>query len=100
MRKFICSPFGEEVDLDNPDTFSYLPDDAPQLRDLLFKEYGWSQLYMNYLHSDVFGQDDIQRKRIHDFMKNYSENHLKNYDNVLWLKEQVFLFQDEIENMC
>ena len=55
---------------------------------------------MNYLHQDVFGESDLQRKRINEFMKNYSENHLKNYDNVLWLKEQVFLFQDEIENMC
>lgn len=100
MRKFVCSPFGDEVDLDNPETFSYLPDDTNQLRDLLFKHFGWSQLYMNYFHSDVFSKGDKQRKRIDDFMKNYSENHIKNYDNILWLKEQVFLFQDEIENMC
>lgn len=100
MRKFICSPFGDEVDLDNLETFSHLPDDVNQLRDILFKEFGWCHLYMNYLHQDVFGESDLQRKRINEFMKNYSENHLKNYDNVLWLKEQVFLFQDEIENMC
>lgn len=100
MRKFICSPFGDEVDLDNPDTFRYLPDNAEQLRDLLLKDFGWSQLYMNYFHSEVFDKDDSQRKRIDEFMKKYSENHLKNYDNILWLKEQVFLFKDEIENMC
>jgi hypothetical protein len=99
MRKFVCS-LGEEVDLDNKDTYSYLPDDANQLRDILFKDFGWSQLYMNYLHFDIFDKKDIQRIRIDKFMKSYSENHLKNYDNVFWLKEQVFLFQDEIENMC
>ena len=100
MRKFICSPFGDEVDLDNPETFDYLPDDANQLRDILFKEFGWSHLYMNFLHPDVFTKDDSQRERIEKFMKNYAEYHMKNYDNVIWLKEQVFLFQDEVENMC
>lgn len=100
MRKFICSPFGDEVDLDNPETFSNLPDDANQLRDILFKELGWSHLYMNYLHQDVFDKNDSQRKRIDDFIKSYSEKHLINYDDINWLKEQVFLFQDEIENMC
>lgn len=100
MRKFVCSPYGEEVDLDNPETYSYLPDNANQLRDILFKNFGWSQLYMNYLHPDVFDENDIQRIRINEFMKKYSENHLKNYENLIWLKEQVFLFQDEIENMC
>jgi hypothetical protein len=100
MRKFVCSPYGEEVDLDNSETYSYLPNDANQLRDILFKDFGWSQLYMNYLHPDVFSKNDNQRLRINEFMKKYSENHLKNYDNLIWLKEQVFLFQDEIENMC
>lgn len=100
MRKFICSPFGDEVDLDDPEIYSYLPDDASKLRDILFKDFGWSQLYMNFFHSDVFDENDLQRRRINEFMKNYSENHIKNYDNILWLKEQVFLFQDEIENMC
>ena len=100
MRKFICSPFGDEVDLDNPETYDYLPHDANQLRDILLKDFGWSQIYMNYFHKEVFDKNDIQRKRIDDFMKNYSENHIKNYDNILWLKEQVFLFKDEIENMC
>ena len=100
MRKFICSPFGDEVDLDNPITYDHLPDDANQLRDILFKEFGWANLYMNFFHPDVFSNDDIQRERIEQFMKNYAEHHIKNYDNVIWLKEQVFLFQDEIENMC
>jgi len=100
MRKFICSPYGEEVDLDDQMTYSHLPDEANQLRDILFKDFGWAKLYMDYLHSDVFKKNDKQRARIDQFMKNYSESHLENYDNILWLKEQVFLFQDEIENMC
>lgn len=100
MRKFVCSPFGEEVDLDDPFTFNHLPNNSNQLRDILFKEFGWSKLYMDFFHPDVFEEKNDQRIRIEQFMKNYSENHIINYDNVMWLKEQVFLFQDEIENMC
>ena len=100
MRLFTCSPFGDEVDLDNPVTFSYLPDDTHQLRTILFKEFGFAILYMNYFHPDIFCEQNTQRIRIDKFMENYSQNHLEKYNDVLWLKEQVFIFQDEIENMC
>lgn len=100
MRQFTCSPFGDEVDLDNPETFSHLPDSAEELRTILFKEFGFANLYMNYFYPEVFDVNNSQRIRISDFMKNYSQNHVLRYDDVLWLKEQVFLFQDEIENMC
>ena len=35
----------------------------------------------------------VYKKLIYDYGK-------KNYNNVLWYQEQIFLFQDEIENMC
>lgn len=41
-----------------------------------------------------------QRQRIYKLIKKFAENERANYDNVKWYKEQVFLFQDETENMC
>jgi hypothetical protein len=41
-----------------------------------------------------------QRLRINEKIKNFCDNRKHNYNNLLWYKEQIFLFQDEIENMC
>ena len=47
MRKYTCA-FGEEVDLDNPETYKYLPDDLKKLDDMMFKEIGQALVYMDY----------------------------------------------------
>lgn len=50
-----------------------------------------------------------QRQRVYKLIKNFAENERKHIytedkvqkaKNLMWYKEQVFLFQDEIENMC
>jgi hypothetical protein len=33
-------------------------------------------------------------------IKDFADNRKNNYDNLQWYREQVFLFQDETENMC
>ena len=102
MRKFVCSPFGEEVDLDNPETFSYLPDDPKELDDMMFKEIGQALVYMDYFHPQWFteGKDGGQRKKVMERIKYFADNRKEHYDDVMWYKEQIFLFQDETENMC
>ena len=56
---------------------------------------------MNYFHynneKDIW---DSQRKNIEIMIKDFSDNFKKKYNDIMWLKEKVFLFQDEIENMC
>lgn len=102
MRKYVCSPFGEEVDLDNPETFSYLPDDPKQLDDMMFKEIGQALVYMDFFHPRWFteGKDGGQRKKVMERIKYFADNRKEHYGDVKWLKEQVFLIQDETENMC
>ena len=101
MRIFKTSPFGIEADLDNPELYKYLPNDFYELRDIFFKEVGYSYWYMNYRHnySGSLGFES-QKKRIDIMIKDFTENYDKNINNIMWLKEKIFLFQDEIENMC
>lgn len=127
MRKFLERPFGQEVDLDNPETYNYLPKTTKELDNLMFREIGMAICYMDYFHPDIFGkekqlpnfdldwsEEDLknnrpdqlsnsgyyQRMRIYDLIKNFTSERRNNYENVLWYQEQVFLFQDETENMC
>lgn len=108
MRKYTCA-FGEEVDLDNPDTYKHLPDDLNKLDDMMFKEIGQALVYMNYFRPECFpkkesvdlqGSGYIQRKRVYKLIKTFANGRRNNYQNKMWYKEQIFLFQDETENMC
>lgn len=98
MREFSCAPFHEiTVDLDNPETYKFLPNDVNALRDIMLCEIGYYYCYVNYWRK---GWDKKQVKRVEKLIKNFTENEQANYHNVLWYQEQVFIFQDEIENMC
>ena len=97
MRPFISHPDLEEVDLDDPKTYDYLPNDVESLRSLLFQEIGYYYCYVNYLHPDW---DESQEKRCEILIKKYIDNWRDHMNNVLWYQEQVFIFQSEIENMC
>lgn len=126
MRKYICS-FGEEVDLDNPETYKHLPNNAKELDGMMLKEIGYVICYMDYWHTDIFGKEKLepnmerdwtieqiekgypdafansgfyQRQRVNELVKKFTENRRNNYQNIMWYKEQIFLFQDETENMC
>lgn len=103
MRKFICSPFGEEVDLDDPKIYEYLPNDKEELRNKMFSEIGYAYWYMNFRHNDIFDKYESgikQKERVTELINNFTANEGENYDNVIWYKEQIFLFQNETENMC
>jgi len=100
MREFKTSPYGDIVDLDDKETFKHLPNTIKSLGKLMLSEIGYAICYMDYWHKDVFKIDDPQRKRVNKLIKDFTENEINNYKNVKWYREQVFLFQDEIENMC
>lgn len=96
-----------------------------ELRNMMFREIGYAICYMDYfpdrkkffpkkklnqkmiihLHSnkkiDMNNVGYMQRKRVEKLIKYFSENdNRNNYKKLMWLKEQIFLFQDETENMC
>lgn len=41
-----------------------------------------------------------QRMDVYEKIKNFCDNRKDNFENLQWYKEQIFLFQDLIENMC
>lgn len=106
MRIFKCRPFGEEVDLDNPETYEGLPKTVKELREMMLAKIGFAYCYTEFWHKDLFDKmDKVQRNRIKLLVKNFTENEKQYWgkngeDAVLWYQEQIFLFEDEIENMC
>ena len=132
MRKFTTSD-SQNVDLDNPKTYSHLPNTYDELRDIMFKQIGYAIVYMDYFpqrngffpkrkkkdkfvkFSDMFpnyeADDKLieinnvaynQRLRVIELIKKFAENEREHLgdDNLMWLKEQIFIFEDETENMC
>lgn len=131
MRKYITHFEGEEVDLDDPNTYKHLPDNYQELDKLMLREIGYALVYMDYFPDrkggwpkeknpemltrigdvypnvknpdamvDMNNAGHFQRLRIEALITNFAENRRNNITNVAWYKEQVFLFQDEIENLC
>jgi hypothetical protein len=99
MRKFITCPFKDKVDLDNPKTYSHLPKTAKNLTKLMLSEIGYYYCYVNFWHKERY-KEDKQKERVEKLIQDFTDNHYANHKNVLWLQEQIFIFQDEIENMC
>ena len=93
-----------EVDLDDPKTYEDLPKDVRTLDDRMFSRIGYALCYMKYFRPEIgWGKksnDGGQKKRIKKLIKDFCNNRFDHYNDVLWLQEQVFLFEDEIENMC
>ena len=103
MRKFVCHPFKNDVvDLDDPKTYEHLPKNVKDLRQKMFADIGYAYCYMNFWHKDVYEHIhcDKQKERVEALVKYFTENERENYKNVLWYQEQIFLFEDETENMC
>lgn len=126
MRKYKQSFNRKEVDLDDQNIYKYLPDTIDELNFRMLREIGYATCYMDYWHPDIFnkrkrrpilegfneeqisqGYPDglansgyYQRQRVYKLIENFTKNRTDNWGNILWFKEQVFLFEDEIENMC
>ena len=96
MREFTCA-MGEVVDLDDDKTYDYLPKTDKELDKLMFSEIGMALVYIKHFHPD-WGES--QSNRIDKLVESFAEERSNNYGNVIWLREQVFIFQDETENMC
>lgn len=126
MREFTESLSRHKVDLDDESTYSYLPNTIEELNSRMLKEIGFATCYMDYWHSDVFNKrkkkpndrrwtpEEIelgypdkftnaayyQRQRVYKLIERFTKERKNNLENIMWFKEMVFLFEDEIENMC
>ncbi len=51
-----------------------------------------------YIDMNSGGYD--QRQRVQLLIQDYADNRRKGYEDLMWLKEQIYMFHEEIENMC
>lgn len=125
MREYKEHLDGRIVDLDDPYTYKHLPKTYNELEDKMYQEIGQALVYMDWLYSrkglfpktrskrkkdkrfstkkewDLFINCGWrQRQRIYKLIKNFADNKQDHIGDIQWMQEQVFLFQDETENMC
>jgi len=74
MRKFKCSFDGFEVDLDDPETYKHLSDDINILRDRMFREIGYSIVYMDYFPDRKDGFPKRKKKDIFEKLSDWYPN--------------------------
>jgi len=98
---------GETVDLDDDKIYAHLPAEYEPLRDRMWKEIGYALSYMDFIHRESFPMDGRQRIRVTELIaKFWREGDEELEDGTMkmvdprWLKEQILVFEDEIENMC
>ena len=127
MRKF-KPRWGKEVDLDSNSTYKHLPKTDRDLDDLMLEKIGYAVLYMDYFprRKDLFPHKKIkasasfikkkkftkreahyflncgwyQRQRVYKLIKNFANNRHNKWGDARWFREQVFMFDNETENMC
>ena len=92
--------FGHTVDLDDDKTYKNLPKTDRELDDKMFEEIGKALVYMDYFHPDVFPSSSPQRLRVNQMIYNFATERRGHYKDVKWLREKLYIFQDETENMC
>ena len=66
----------------------------------MFENIGYVYCYMNHYHKDSYIKYPDQKNKVAQMIEYFTSHEKQNRDNVLWYQEQVFLFEDEIENMC
>lgn len=86
------------VDLDDPKTYDFMSLKTEGDIDIqIQREIGFAHCYFNYWNKDW---DKSQIERVEILIERYTRERKDNYGNVMWFKEMLFLFQDEMENMC
>lgn len=88
---------GEMVDLEDISLYDYLPKNVKSIRDMIHQEIGYYYCYVNYWHPRW---DKKQEERVKLLIEKYTEEWRNNITDLQWYRETLFIFQDEIENMC
>ena len=81
----------------------------------MFQKIGYAHCYMYHFHKDMFCPTPTeiqegnllevcvdQRLRVEELIKSFAENRKTNVHsrNIAWFQEQIFIFEEEIDNMC
>ncbi len=97
MRRFQTA-VGPEVDLDDPATYAHLPQTLKGVTNQLYREIGYARVYVLRNARPGRKWDKAQRARIKEMVRAIAAD-ADSLPLVHW-QERLFLFLDEIENMC
>ena len=100
MRKF-RDAFGFDVDLDDPSLYDKckIPNTINECESKMFEEIGYAYWYTSFRHKDWY-EGNNQGERVNKLIEDFTNNLNENRQNLMWYREQIYLFQDETENMC
>lgn len=101
MRPF-RDALGRDYDLDDPATYADLPQTIEAVKDRLFKEIGYAMVYME---RDDWCSGPVAASQRYRVMADicriaFGWDYPRYRDSLQWWQERLFLFLDEIENMC
>lgn len=107
MREFKTSPDRRIVDLDNPDTYKHLSQDIEVVERQIYVKIGQAITYMDGHYPHLYpkqpggnGSGYAQRQRVQKLIDNFALNRRDHVNDLRWYQEQIFLMQDDCENMC
>ena len=80
-------------------SYNRIPQDTKQLDEKMFAKIGYALCYMNYFYPEIF-KDSNQKKRVKKLIKKFCNERKDHFNDEFWLQEQIYIFEDEIENMC
>lgn len=93
---------GDEHDLDDPKTYKRLPQTRGEVLNRLYQEVGYAHLYMMGHDWSRSESGARQVKRVNELIaeiSTYFGGNIWNKSLIFW-QEKLFIFLDEIENMC
>jgi hypothetical protein len=101
MREFVTA-FGDKVDLDDPATYKHLPQEKDKVLERLYQEVGYAHLYIMGKKWERLSKEQVRRVRAltEEISKFFGwDKNMWNESTIFW-QEKLFIFLDEIENMC
>lgn len=103
MREFTTA-LGHKVDLDDPATYKYLPQEKDKVLEKLYQEVGYAHLYIMGTKWERYSKEQVKRVRelTEEISKFFGAGAGKNMwaQSTIFWQEKLFIFLDEIENMC
>lgn len=97
MRKY-TPHYGPEVDLDDPVTYSGLPQDKWEVIKSIYTQIGYCKVY--FVANDWVDQKQVEwvDKFVHDIAKDFSI--VLHARDLIWWQEKLWMLLDETENLC
>lgn len=100
MARFFQPVIGPPEDLDDPKTYARFPQTIRDVQEALWRKIGYAAVYViaHQFSESECGQKQIDRIGV--LVEAVAKGQEQRGKPLIWWQEQLYLFEDEIENMC